>query len=148
MRKVDVLLVEDNPDHIFLTRKALSESEEIAFTVHVVRDGEEAIHFVRRVPPYERAPRPDIVLLDIQLPRKDGFRVLEELKSDPGTRIIPVLMLTTSDADADILKSYGLGTNSYIAKPIRYDEFSEKIRSISNYWGKVSLIPPRQPGGV
>jgi len=143
-RNVDVLLVEDNDDHIFLTKKALERFEDDAhLTVHVVKDGVQAIDFVNKNAPHENAPTPDLILLDIKLPNKNGFEVLAGIKGDERHRRIPVVMLTSSDADVDIEQSYGLGSNSYISKPIKTDELFKKLRDSPNYWIKINALPPK-----
>jgi len=136
---VQILLVEDSSADVELTRQALSEAK-VANTVHVVADGEAAMDFVRRKGNYRDAPRPDIVLLDLNLPKKDGREVLVDLKSDPSLQSIPVVVLTTSASDRDILRSYDDHVNSYIRKPIRLEDFIHVVRSIDDYWlGIVSL---------
>jgi len=143
-RSVDVLLVEDNDDHIFLTKKALERFENAAdLTVHVVKDGVQAIDFVNKQPPHEAAPTPDLILLDIKLPNKNGFEVLASFKGDKRHRRIPVVMLTSSDAEVDIEQSYGLGSNSYITKPIKTDELFKKLKAIPHYWVEVNALPPK-----
>ena len=141
---VDVLLVEDNDDHIFLTKKALERFPDAAnVTVHVVKDGVQAIDFVNKKAPHEAAPTPDLILLDIKLPNKNGFEVLAGIKGDERHRRIPVVMLTSSDADVDIEQSYGLGSNSYITKPIKTDELFKKLLDIPHYWIKINALPPK-----
>jgi CheY-like chemotaxis protein len=136
-----ILLVEDSPADIRLTEEALLDSP-IVDTLHVARDGEEAMDFLRRRGAYTDAPRPDLVLLDLNLPRKDGREVLEELKGDPDLLRIPIVVLTTSATEADILRSYDLHVNSYVTKPIDLDEFSNVVRSIQGFWGGVVRLPP------
>lgn len=143
-RIVDVLLVEDNDDHIFLTKKALEKFQDTAnLTVHVVKDGVQAIDFVNKNAPHEAAPTPDLILLDIKLPNKNGFEVLARLKGDERHRRIPVVMLTSSDADVDVEQSYELGSNSYISKPIRTDELFKKLANIPDYWININALPPK-----
>ncbi len=141
--KVEVLLVEDNEDHIFLTTRVLDEASGSQFNIHVVPDGEATLDFVFQRGEHEQAPRPDLILLDIKLPKMGGIEVLKRLKEDPATRAIPILMLTSSDRDQDIAASYQNGANSYIAKPIAFDRFEEKLRGIPAYWNGVSELPPR-----
>ena len=144
-RTVDVLLVEDNEDHIFLTKKALEKSVAAAdfadLKVHVVKDGVAAIDFVNKQPPHETAPTPDLILLDIKLPNKNGFEVLANFKADERHRAIPVVMLTSSDAEVDIAHSYNLGSNSYITKPIETDELFKKLKNVPDYWVKTNTLP-------
>lgn len=145
MRKIDILLAEDNEDHIFLTKKAIQEARnELVYVVRAVRDGQEAIDFVKRVGKYSDSPVPDLILLDIKMPKKDGFEVLKELKEDPKYKKIPIIMLTASESEADIVKSYGLGSNSYVAKPVEYEELISKVREIPEYWCKINSLPPRE----
>jgi two-component system, chemotaxis family, response regulator Rcp1 len=141
-RLVQILLVEDSPADIELTRQALAEGR-VANEVHVVEDGEAAIDFIRRRGMFALAPRPDLILLDLNLPRKDGREVLAEIKSDPDLCAIPVVVLTTSAADEDILHAYRQHVNSYIRKPVRLDELIRVVCSIDTYWlGIVALPPP------
>lgn len=142
---VQILLVEDSPGDIELTRQALAEGK-FANQVHVTQDGEQALAFVRRSGAYADAPRPDLILLDLNLPRKDGREVLLELKADPSLRAIPVVVLTTSAADRDILYAYKHHVSSYIRKPVRLKEFMRVVYTIDEYWlGIVTLPPHAQP---
>ena len=136
-----ILLVEDSPADIRLTEEALRDSP-IVDTLHVARDGEEAMDFLRRRGEHAEAPRPDLVLLDLNLPGKDGREVLEELKSDLELRRIPIVVLTTSATEADILRSYDLHVNSYVTKPVDLDEFAHAVHSIQGFWGGVVQLPP------
>jgi len=129
-REVNILLVEDNPGDVRLTLEALREGR-IANQLHVVHDGEEAMDFARQV-----------ILLDLNLPKKDGREVLEELKNDPDLHRIPVIVLTTSSAEADVLRSYDLHANCFISKPIGYDDFIAAVRSIENFWLRLVQLPP------
>lgn len=140
-REVNILLVEDNPGDVRLTVEALREGR-IANRLHVAGDGEAAMAFIRREGDHGGAPRPDLILLDLNLPKKDGREVLEELKSDPELHRIPVIVLTTSSAEADVLRSYDLHANCYISKPIGYDDFIQAVRSMENFWLKIVLLPP------
>lgn len=140
VRPIDILLVEDSAGDVNLTRRALERSR-IANDLHVVGDGEEAMAFLRREPPYQDAARPALVLLDLNLPRKDGREVLAELKSDPALRRIPVIVLTTSRDEADVLRSYDLHANSYVPKPLEMRDFIEAIRSIEGYWLSIVVLP-------
>jgi two-component system response regulator len=136
-----ILLVEDSPADIRLTEEALLDSPMVD-TLHVARDGEEAMDFLRQRGAHADAPRPDLVLLDLNLPRKDGREVLEELKSDTDLRRIPIVVLTTSATEADILRSYDLHVNSYVTKPVDLDEFAHAVHSIQGFWGGVVQLPP------
>jgi len=136
-----ILLVEDSPADIRLTEEALRDSP-IVDTLHVARDGEEAMDFLHQRGAHSGAPRPDLVLLDLNLPRKDGREVLEELKGDPEMRRIPIVVLTTSASEADILRSYDLHVNSFVTKPVDLDEFSNVVHSIQGFWGGVVQLPP------
>jgi len=139
---LNILLVEDNPGDVRLTEEALREAR-IANRVWVARDGEEALDFLRQRGSHSDSPRPDLMLLDLNLPKKDGREVLEEVKSDPELHRIPVIVLTTSSADRDILLSYDLHANCFIKKPIDYDEFISAIRGIENFWLKIVRLPPQ-----
>lgn len=136
----DVLLVEDDPGDVDLTREALKEAK-VMVNLTVVEDGEEAITYLRKEGPYANAVRPDLILLDLNLPRKDGREVLRVLKSDMILRTIPVVILTTSQANADILETYGLGGNCYVTKPVGFEEFSKVVRSIEDFWFTVVKLP-------
>jgi CheY-like chemotaxis protein len=140
-RLIHILLAEDSPADVELTRQALLEAK-VANAVHVVSDGEQALDFVHRRGAYRDAPRPDLILLDLNMPRKDGRAVLEEVKSDPGLRRIPVVVLTTSAAEEDIVSAYDHHVNSYIRKPIRLGEFIEMMHSIDDYWLGFVCLPP------
>jgi CheY-like chemotaxis protein len=139
-RAVDVLLVEDDPGDVLMTREAF-EHHRIRNTLHVVNDGEQALQFLRRTGQYASAPRPGLILLDLNLPRRDGLEVLAELKEDPGLRIIPVVILTTSQAEEDILRSYALHANAYVSKPVDFERFMEVIRQIDNFFITVVELP-------
>jgi CheY-like chemotaxis protein len=141
-REVTILLVEDNPGDVRLTVEALREGR-IVNSLRVVNDGDAAMDFVHKRGEYRDAPRPDLILLDLNLPRKDGREVLEELKGDPDLHRIPVIVLTTSSSEADVLRSYDLHANCYISKPIGYDDFMAAVRSMENFWLKVVTLPPR-----
>ncbi len=137
-----ILLVEDSPADIRLTEEALSDSP-IVDTLHVARDGEEAMDFLRQRGAHADAPRPDLVLLDLNLPRKDGREVLEELKGDPELRRIPIVVLTTSDAEEDVLASYELHANAYVRKPVDFEQFVAAIRAIDDFFISVVRLPGR-----
>ena len=138
---VQILLVEDNPGDVRLTEEVLREAK-VATKLSTVRDGEEAMAFVRREGVHAGAPRPDLILLDLNLPRKDGREVLNELKSDDDLRRIPVIVLTTSMAEPDIMMSYDLHANCYIHKPIEFEDFSTAIHSIQQFWLLTVQLPP------
>lgn len=138
----DILLVEDNPGDARLAQEALKEGQ-MSSRLQVVVDGVEAMSFLRREGGYANAPRPNLVLLDLNLPRKDGRQVLAEMKADPELRRIPVVVLTTSQAEQDILRSYDLHANCYITKPVDLDRFISVVRSIEEYWCSVATLPPR-----
>jgi len=139
---VEILLVEDNPGDVRLAREGLSECK-IRNNLHVVDDGVKAMAFLRRQDEYARAPRPDLVLLDLNLPRKDGREVLREVKEDEKLRTIPVVVLTTSKAEVDILKSYSLHANCYVTKPMGLEQFLDVVRSIEDFWFTIVKLPPK-----
>ena len=139
---VEILLVEDNPGDVRLAREGLSECK-IRNNLHVVEDGVKAMAFLRRQAEYAKAPRPDLVLLDLNLPRKDGREVLREVKEDEKLRTIPVVVLTTSKADEDILKSYSLHANCYVTKPMGLQQFLDVVRSIEDFWFTIVKLPPK-----
>ncbi|MEU3509422.1 response regulator [Streptomyces longwoodensis] len=137
---VDVLLVEDDPGDELMTREAF-EDNKIGNTLHVVRDGEEALDFLYRRGQYTDAPRPDLILLDLNLPKYDGRQVLEKIKSDPDLSHIPVVVLTTSAAEEDILRSYKLHANAYVTKPVDLDQFIAAVRQIDDFFVQVVRLP-------
>lgn len=139
-RAVEILLVEDNPGDVRLTREALKEGK-IRNHLHVAADGVEALAFLRREGVHADAPRPDIILLDLNLPRKNGREVLEEIKEDPQLRQVPVVVLTTSEAEQDIVRAYTLHANCYISKPVDLEQFITVIRSIEDFWLTVVKLP-------
>jgi CheY-like chemotaxis protein len=138
---VEVLLVEDNPGDVRLTEEALKDGR-VANRLHVVGDGVEAMAFLRRQGRFAGVPRPDLVLLDLNLPRKSGREVLAEIKADERLRRIPVVILTTSQAEEDILRAYDLHANSFITKPVDLDGFLSVVRSIEDYWLAIVQLPP------
>jgi len=142
MRPVEILLVEDNPGDVRLTIEALRDGK-VRNHLNVVTDGVEALLYLRQEGKYAAAARPDLILLDLNLPRKDGREVLAEIKADPHLRSIPVVILTTSQADQDILKSYELNANCYITKPVDLDQFISVVRSIEDFWFTVVTLPGR-----
>lgn len=137
---VNILLVEDNPGDIRLTQEALKESE-IKSNLHVVKDGVEALEFLRRKGKYSGISVPDLILLDLNLPKKDGREVLAEIKHEDTLKMIPVVILTTSDAEQDILKSYKLHANCFITKPVDLDQFIYVIKQIQIFWFAVVKLP-------
>jgi CheY-like chemotaxis protein len=139
-RPAEVLLVEDSPSDAFLTVEALRESDDPP-NIYTANDGEEALDFLHRRGAHVNAPRPDIVLLDLNLPRKSGFEVLSEIKSHPSLEIIPVVILTTSADQDDIIRSYRLHASSYMTKPVDIDRFNDAIRSFDNFWFSVVDLP-------
>jgi CheY-like chemotaxis protein len=140
----NVLLVEDSPGDVRLTREAFREANG-AVQLHVASDGVEAIAFLRQEGQYADAPRPDFILLDLNLPRMDGREVLAQIKADDDLRTIPVVILTTSEADADILKSYELNANAYLRKPVTLEAFERLVKSINDFWLTNVLLPQRRP---
>ena len=140
-RRAEILLVEDSPTDVLMTQEAFEQAR-LLINLHVVEDGVEALAFLRKAAPYGNAPRPDIVLLDWNLPKKDGREVLAEVKADPELKAIPIVVLTTSQADRDILTAYGLHANCYITKPVNFKNFTQVIREIGNFWLSVVTLPP------
>ena len=140
-KPVEILLVEDNPGDVDLTMEAL-ENSKIRNTVSVAGDGEEAMAFLRRTGKHTAAPRPDLILLDLNLPKKDGREVLAEIKADEDLKRIPVVILTTSQAEEDILRSYNLHANCYITKPIDLHQFLHVVKAIEDFWLTIVRLPP------
>ena len=134
------MLVEDSPTDVLLAQEALEEAK-VLNTLHVVSDGVEAMQYLRREAPFQDATRPDLVLLDLNLPRKDGREVLAEIKADAKLKTIPVVVLTTSKAEEDILRAYGLHANCYVAKPVDFDRFALVVKAIENFWFTVVSLP-------
>jgi CheY-like chemotaxis protein len=139
---IEILLVEDNPADVRLTRETLKE-EKLHNNLHIVSDGVEALAFLRREGRFAQAVRPDLILLDLNLPKKDGREVLKEIKGDEKLRIIPVVVLTVSKAEEDILKSYDLHANCYITKPLDLNQFSTVVKSIQDFWLTIVKLPPK-----
>lgn len=142
-RLAEVLLVEDDPDDIEFARIAFRDSN-LLNTLHVARDGEEAMAYLRREGKFKDAARPDLIILDLGLPRLDGKGVLEQIKREPAFRSIPVVVLTSSRDHEDVLRSYDLGVNSYIQKPVRLDGIINVIKDIEHYWLGVVVLPRRE----
>lgn len=139
-KPLEVLLVEDDEDDVLLTQEALKDSKVIV-SMAVAADGDEALKRLRRQAPFEEAPTPDLILLDLNLPRVGGREVLKELKGDPVLKMIPVVVLTTSAADTDILKCYDLGANCYITKPVDFEQFQRIIKVIDEFWLTIVKLP-------
>jgi chemotaxis family two-component system response regulator Rcp1 len=146
-RLVEILLVEDNPSDVLLTQIAMRECK-IANRLNLTVDGELALAFLRRAPPYQEAPRPDLVLLDLNLPRMDGRELLREIKADADLRTIPVVVLTTSSAESDVLRSYDLHANAYVTKPLDMEQFVRVVKGIDDFWFGIVRLPrrPRSTG--
>ena len=132
IKPVEILLVEDSPTDALLAKEALEYSK-VANNLYIVADGVEALDFLRRQGKHANAPRPDLILLDLNLPKKDGREVLQDIKNDEQLRLIPVVVLTTSTSEADVLKTYGLHANCYIVKPVDFEKFAEVVKAIENF---------------
>lgn len=139
---IDILLVEDNPGDVRLAQEALKESK-VRNKLFVVEDGVEAMAFLRRQSQYSNAPRPDLVLLDLNLPRKNGREVLAEVKNDPDLKRIPIVVLTVSKAEEDIVRSYEHRANAYVTKPLDFNQFMVVMKSIEEFWLTIVKLPPR-----
>lgn len=139
-RPIEILLVEDNPGDVRLIIEAFKEGK-VNNNLSIVEDGFEAILYLRREGKYTDVPRPDLILLDLNLPKKDGREVLSEIKNDPGFKKIPVIVLTTSQAELDVLKSYELNANCYVSKPVEFDRFLSVIKSIEDFWLNIVKLP-------
>jgi chemotaxis family two-component system response regulator Rcp1 len=140
---VEVLLVEDSPGDVRLTREALRETG-TAVNLHVASDGVEAMAFLRKEGAHLKAPRPDFILLDLNIPKLDGRQVLAQIKSDQSLKTIPTIILTTSEAEADIVKSYQLQANCYLSKPVQFQEFENVVRSINDFWLTKVKLPQQR----
>lgn len=143
-RPAEVLLVDDDPGDVDLTRETLLQSK-LLVNLNVVADGVEALAYLRREPPYTEVSRPDVILLDLNMPRKDGREVLHEIKNDDRLNSIPVVVLTTSQAEQDVVRSYGLGANCYVTKPVGLKEFETVVHTIKDFWFTVVRLPARDP---
>ncbi len=141
-RQIEVLLVEDDPGDVLMTKEAF-EDYKLKNQLHVVTDGAEAMDFLRRRGEHTQAPRPDLVLLDLNLPRMDGREVLQAIKSDPDLASIPVVVLTTSEAEEDVLRSYSLHANAYVTKPVDFERFIQVVRQIDEFFVSVVRLPTR-----
>ncbi len=139
---IEILMVEDNPADVRLTIEAFKDAK-VLNRMNVVEDGEAAMAYLRREGGYADAPRPDLILLDLNLPKKDGREVLAEIKADPDLRRIPVVVLTTSEDQKDILKAYDLHVNAYITKPVDLDQFIRIVEAVENFWLSVVKLPPK-----
>ena len=137
---IEILLVEDNPGDVRLTIEALRDAK-VRNNLHVAKDGIEAMAFLRREEGYENTPRPDVILLDLNMPKKDGREVLAEIKADKRLHRIPVVILTTSEAERDIVKAYDLHANCYITKPVDLDQFITVVNSIESFWFEIVKLP-------
>jgi CheY-like chemotaxis protein len=141
MKTVEILLVEDNPGGVRLAQEALREAR-VQGRLSVAADGAEALAFLRRQGPFARAPRPDLILLDLNLPRKDGFEVLAAIKGDDRLKRIPVVVLTTSRAEHDVRRAYDLHANAYVTKPVDLDQFLAVVKSLQGFWFTTATLPP------
>ncbi|MGA3061478.1 MAG: response regulator [Candidatus Bathyarchaeia archaeon] len=140
---VDILLVEDNPGDVRLTKEALRDAK-VLNEIYVAKDGVEAMEFLNKKGKFAKAPTPDMILLDLNLPRKDGREVLAEVKKDTKLKHIPVIVLTTSKADEDIIRSYNLHANAYITKPVDLNRFVEIIHALEEFWFTIVKLPPKE----
>jgi CheY-like chemotaxis protein len=141
-RPIEVLLVEDDPGDVLMTREALQDHK-VVNNLNVVSDGEDALAYLRREEPFADSPPPDLILLDLNLPRRDGREVLREIKSDPELRRIPVVILTTSDLEEDVLASYDLHANAYVRKPVDFEQFVAAVRAVDDFFISVVRLPGR-----
>jgi CheY-like chemotaxis protein len=139
---IDILLVEDNEGDVHLTREALKRAK-VSNRVHVAADGVEAMDFLMRRPPFGDAPRPDLVLLDLNLPNMDGREVLEAMKSDPSLRTIPVVVVTSSAAEQDVVRTYALNANAYVTKPVDLHQFLHVIGAVGDFWLQIVRLPQK-----
>jgi chemotaxis family two-component system response regulator Rcp1 len=145
-KSMEVLLVEDNPGDVRLTQEAFRDANR-SIHVHVASDGVEAMAFLRHEGAYVHVPRPDLILLDLNLPKMDGREVLARIKEDDRLKMIPTVILTTSEAETDILKSYQLQANCYLSKPVQLDAFENVVKSINDFWLTKVKLPPQKRGG-
>ncbi|HUG21411.1 response regulator [Piscinibacter sp.] len=142
LRPIEILMVEDNPGDVRLTREALKGGK-VWNEIHVVADGVAALDFLHHRAPYEEAIRPDLVLLDLNLPKKDGREVLAAMKADESLKTIPVVILTTSQAEEDVIRAYNLHANCYVTKPVDFEQFTRIVQAIEQFWLTVVTLPPR-----
>ena len=145
-KPIEILLIEDSTTDILITQEALHEAR-LPNHLNIVEDGVKALDFLRQIGSYAQAPRPDLILLDLNLPRKNGQEVLAEIKNDPGLQQIPIVVLTTSSAEEDIIKAYALHANCYVVKPLDFISFVEVIRSIRHFWFTVVTLPLEAENG-
>ena len=138
----EILLVEDNPGDALLTKEAFQERG-FRYRLSTVQDGHDALRYLKNLPPYERAPRPDVILLDLNLPRKDGRELLAEIKQDPRLNFIPVIVLSTSEAAQDVQNAYDLHANCYLTKPFQVQDFLQKMNSLETFWLQIVRLPGR-----
>ena len=141
-RPIEILMVEDNPGDVRLTKEALKDAK-VSNTLRVVEDGALALDYLHRRGVYVDAPRPDLILLDLNLPKKNGREVLEEIKQDVNLKSIPVVILTTSQAEEDVVRAYSLHANCYITKPVDFTQFAKIVRTIEDFWLSIVTLPPR-----
>lgn len=146
VQPLEILLVDDDAGDVELTRESLSDSK-LAINMSVAVDGVEAMEFLRREGKYSNAPRPDLILLDLNMPRKDGRQALAEIKADDSLRSIPIVILTTSSAEEDIVKTYNLGANCYVTKPVGFDQFQKVVEAIEGFWFTVVKLPAKEQDG-
>lgn len=150
MSEVTILLVEDNPDDAALTLRALEKNDISADRVKIAQNGVEAVDYLFGTGQYQgrdASDQPDLILLDLKMPKMDGIEVLRRLRQDDRTRLLPVVVLTSSDEKEDIVRIYNLGANSYIRKPVDFDEFTEAVRQLAVYWLRLNMVPPRDDEG-
>jgi CheY-like chemotaxis protein len=140
VRPIEILLVEDNPGDVILTEEAFSEAK-LRNKIHVAKDGEEALDYLNKAPGFENSVTPDLILLDLNLPKIDGREVLDQIKTDETLKRIPVVVLTSSEAEQDILKTYDLHANSYVVKPLDLDQFIKVVNALENFWFSVVTLP-------
>lgn len=145
-RPAVVLLVEDNEDHVFLTRESFAAAR-VRVDLHHVETGDQALRFLRRQPPYENAPWPDLVLLDLHMPRMNGYEVMQEISADPELQSLVVVVLTTSADEVDVQRMYALGCRSYLVKPISFEEFTRMVARLGDYWFELVVLPPAPTEG-
>ncbi|MBF0318224.1 MAG: response regulator [Nitrospirae bacterium] len=141
-RQIEVLMIEDDPGDVDLMKEGLLNAK-VAVNISVALNGEDAMSYLKKEGKYSGAPTPDLIFLDLNLPKKDGREVLKEVKSEKGLRHIPVIVVTTSDAEQDILRSYDLGANSYVTKPVGFGEFVKVVNTIEDFWFTIVKLPPK-----
>ena len=141
-RAIEILMVEDNPGDVRLTREALKDAK-VLVALNVATDGDAALKYLRRQPPHESATRPDLILLDLHLPKRDGREVLAAIKSDDSLKRIPVVILTTSRAEEDVMRAYQLNVNCYVTKPVDFEQFTRIVQAIEDFWLTIVTLPPR-----